>query len=138
LAQSQAHDGEPRGAGGKEVLGRFSLDEEIARFAPAPNQSGRRAETLIKTDGLRVVLVTMHAGIMLHDHVAPGPITIQALRGRFAIRVNGEEHELPAGELIAIETGVRHAVEAREEGAFLLTIGGTGAAPTAEGLGDTG
>jgi quercetin dioxygenase-like cupin family protein len=105
------------------VLGAFRLDDEIARFRPESGTSGRRAETLIKTTGLRVVLVTMNAGAALHEHSAPGPITIHALRGHFTVRVEGTPRDLPGGELISVQTGIRHAVEAVDDGAFLLTIG---------------
>ncbi|HET7035766.1 MAG TPA: cupin domain-containing protein [Thermomicrobiaceae bacterium] len=107
------------------ILGRFDFDSEIERFAPGEGASGRRAETLIKTDGLRVVLVTMRAGAALHEHTAPGPITIQALRGHLTVSVEGtnEEQQLQSGQLIAIAPGVRHAVRAQDAAAFLLTIG---------------
>ena len=67
------------------LLGAFKIDDEIAKYRPDDNEAGRRAETLIKTDGLRVVLVTMLADITLHEHTAPGPITIHAIRGRFVV-----------------------------------------------------
>jgi quercetin dioxygenase-like cupin family protein len=105
------------------ILGAFRLDEEIERFRPDSGASGRRAETLIKVDGLRVVLVTMNAGAELHEHSAPGPITIHAINGSFTVRVENSPHDLPMGSMIAIGTGVRHAVQAIEPGAFLLTIG---------------
>lgn len=112
------------------VLGEFTLADEIARFPPGDQGGGRRAETLIKTEGLRVVLVTMHAGVELHEHTAPGPITIQAVRGRFAVDVAGTEHALAPGSLIGIAVGERHSVRALEDGAFMLTIGGrAGRAP---------
>jgi quercetin dioxygenase-like cupin family protein len=104
------------------VLGRFTLGAEIERFQPGAGASGRRAETLVKTDRLRLVLVTMRAGATLEEHTAPGPITIQSLRGRFAVTVEGTAYELSDGELIAVEAGVRHAVRAIVDGAFLLTI----------------
>jgi quercetin dioxygenase-like cupin family protein len=107
---------------GQEILGAFDLAAEIERFPPGEGASGRRAETLVKTDRLRLVLVTMRAGAMLEEHTAPGPITIQALRGRFAVSVADREHDLGEGGLIAVEAGVRHAVRAVEAGAFLLTI----------------
>ncbi len=109
------------------TLGTFAIDEEIERFQPAERGGGRRAEILIKVHGLRVVLVTMRQGIELHEHTAPGPISIQALRGRFTVEVDGEHRPLAAGSLIGIAAGVRHTVIADEDGAFLLTIGGTGA-----------
>ncbi len=106
------------------LLGRFNLDEEIARFKPnEDNVAGRRAETLIKNERLRVVLVTMRTGITLHAHSAPGPITIHVLRGRFKVTYGGVEVELAEGSLISLDTAVRHEVETLDEGAFLLTIG---------------
>ena len=103
--------------------GFFDLAEEIERFPPDDDASGRRAETLVKTDHLRVVLVTLRAGAALHEHTAPGPITIQTLRGRMSATYDGQERELGPGQLLALAAGVRHAVRAIEAGAFLLTIG---------------
>lgn len=104
------------------TLGSFDLEEEIGRFPPGDDPSGRRAETLVKSDRLRVVLVTMRRGAELREHDAPGPITIQALRGRFAVAVGSERRELPAGSVIALAADARHAVRALDDGAFLLTI----------------
>jgi quercetin dioxygenase-like cupin family protein len=104
------------------ILGAFDLAAEIERFRPGEGASGRRAETLVKTDRLRLVLVTMRAGAALEEHTSPGPITIQALRGRFAVTVRNQEHELNETGLIALDAGVPHAVRAVDAGAFLLTI----------------
>ena len=111
------------------LLGAFNVEEEIERFRPGDTEAGRRAETLIKVDGLRVVLVTMRAGISLHEHVAPGPITIHALRGWFNVTFENQERELGPGDLLSLAPGVRHAVETLAEGAFLLTIGWGTSAP---------
>lgn len=105
------------------ILGQFALARDIDRLTPREDASGRRAETLIKTDRMRVVLVTMRQGIELNEHTAPGPITIQALQGSFIVSVGETERTLAAGDLIAINTRVPHAVRAVEDGAFLLTIG---------------
>ncbi|MBX6341316.1 MAG: cupin domain-containing protein, partial [Thermomicrobiaceae bacterium] len=107
----------------KGVLGQYVLETEIGRLDPAAIGVDRRAETLVKTDRMRVVLVTMRPEAALHEHVAPGPITIQALRGRFTVTIEDERRDLPAGSLIVIDAHVRHAVHAVEDGAFLLTIG---------------
>jgi quercetin dioxygenase-like cupin family protein len=106
----------------RTTLGHFDLTAEIERFPPGDEPSGRRAETLVKDDQLRVVLVTMRAGAELREHEAPGPITIHALRGRFAVAVGGEERELAAGSVVALAASARHAVRALDDGAFLLTI----------------
>jgi len=104
------------------ILGEFRLQDEIDRLQPGDSRSGRRAETLIKTDRLRVVLVTMRAGAELQEHSAPGPITIQALEGAFEVTVGVAVRPLEAGSLISIQAGARHAVRATGDGAFLLTI----------------
>ena len=105
------------------VLGSFDLSNEIRRFDPADRTSGRRAETLIKTEHLRMVLVTMNAGAELQEHEAPGPITIHALTGAFVVTVDNGDVDLPTGHVISIKPKARHAVRAIEDGAFLLTIG---------------
>lgn len=105
------------------LLGAFNVDEEIERFPPGDTAAGRRAVTLVKSEGLRVVLVTMRAGIMLHEHTAPGPITIHAIHGRFVVTFEDQERELGPGDLVSLGSGFRHAVRTIEDGAFLLTIG---------------
>jgi quercetin dioxygenase-like cupin family protein len=110
----------------RRVLGAFDLAAEGERLPPGDEPAGRRAETLVKEERLRVVLVTMRGGAELREHSAPGPITIQALRGRFAVDAGGERRELPAGTLLALAAGAPHAVRALEDGAFLLTIGWAG------------
>lgn len=106
------------------LLGSFELAAEIDRYPPGEHGGGRRSEILVKADGLRVVLVTMRAGAELHEHIAPGPIMIQAIQGEFAVSVEAQEQPCPTGRVIAIGRGVRHAVRAVSDGAFLLTIGG--------------
>ncbi len=99
------------------------LDDEIARMDPEESAAGRRAETLVKSDQIRVVLVTMQAGARLNSHCAPGPITVHALSGSFDVRAGSEPARVGPGQLVTIEPRVRHDVAAVEAGAFLLTIG---------------
>ena len=108
----------------ERILIDVALGGAIARLTP-DTPSGRRSETLLKTPTLRVVLVTLRAGAELHEHTAPGVVTIQALEGRFAVTVEGDEREMAAGAFIALDANVRHAVRAIEDGAFLLTIAWT-------------
>lgn len=109
-----------------DILGQFVLADEIANYRPTGGAAGRRAETLVKDERLRVVLVTMRSGAALQTHTAPGPITIHVLRGRMTVSVAGEQRTLGQGALLAIAAGAPHAVEAVEDGAFLLTIGWDG------------
>lgn len=108
------------------ILGDFTLGDSVERLAPDV-PSGRRSETLVKTPTLRVVLVTMRTGTELHEHTAPGVITMQGVQGRFTVTGEGEARELAMGSLLALDAHARHAVLAIEDGAFLLTIAWSGA-----------
>ena len=93
----------------QETITQFDLNAEIERFPPDV-PSGRRSETLIKTPRLRVVLIYVRAGTELREHVAPGTITVQPIRGRFAFTAADDEREIAVGTLVSVEGGVRHAV----------------------------
>lgn len=83
----------------------------------------KHSKTLLKTDRLRLILITMNAGTTLRRHSAPGPVTIQPVSGRFTIAVEGgNTHTLKRNEVVAIKSGVPHSVAAGEDGAFLLSI----------------
>ncbi|MBA2278598.1 MAG: cupin domain-containing protein [Chloroflexia bacterium] len=105
------------------VYSAFNLDDEIARFPPDPETEARhRAETLLKTETLRVVLITMLTGGHMHAQDAPGALTIHVLRGALRLQAAERTAELGTGEIIALAPGVRYAIEGAEDGAFLLTI----------------
>ena len=109
---------------GSNVYGPAQLGEEIGRYQPGDRESvsGRRSEILVKTDDLRVLLVTMRAGATLAEHSAPGTITIHAIQGEVVVDADGATHDLRVGSLVSLAAGVRHSVRARTDGAFLLTI----------------
>lgn len=106
------------------VLNQCSLADEIERLTPSQaDESGRRAEILVKEDDLRVTLVTMRAGIHMAEHTAPVSISIQALTGRIEVLYEGGTATLGPGDFISLRKGVKHSVRAIEDGAFLLTLG---------------
>ncbi|HYH11873.1 MAG TPA: cupin domain-containing protein [Thermomicrobiales bacterium] len=109
---------------GKKIYGKANLAEVVATIPPDPETEARhRAQILIKTDTIRVVVVSMVEGGELQEHTAPGPITIHSIEGTIEVNVEGESHILDAGELISLAPGVRHAVRCAKDGYFLLTIG---------------
>lgn len=109
---------------GATIYGQANIAEVLATIPPDPDSEARhRAQILIKTDTIRVVLVSILEGGELQEHTAPGPITIHALEGAIDVSVEGAAHTLNAGELISLAPGVRHAVRGLRDGAFLLTIG---------------
>lgn len=108
----------------EKIYGIANLPGVIESFPPDPNSKARhRANILVKTDTIRVVLVTMLKDGELQEHSAPGPITVQVLKGAVDFSVDDESHVMQQGDLISLAPGVRHAVRGVEDGAFLLTIG---------------
>lgn len=83
---------------------------------------GHNARTLIKFPDLRVVIVAMRPGSRLHEHRTAARITIQVLVGHIRLHVDGNVVELRFGDLLSLDRGLPHDVEAIDESAFLLTL----------------
>lgn len=101
----------------------FDLAEDM-RVVRAELEAGhaRMARTLVKEGPLRLTLIGIRAGGAMHEHVAEGPITIHALEGSVTVHAEGDAKTLSAGELMALDGGVRHDVRSADGGIFLLTL----------------
>lgn len=108
---------------GNMIYGVFSLPREIDKFPPDPDTEARhRAEILVKTETIRVVLVTMLSEGLMHEHDTPGPVTVHVLSGRMSLSIDGAEKTLKGGDFLSVAPGVRLEVTCLDDGAFLLTI----------------
>lgn len=108
---------------GNRIYGIFNLPAEIDKYPPDSETEARhRAEILVKTDTIRVVLVTMVSRGFMHEHDVPGPVTLQVLSGQMSLTIDGGEKRLNGGDLLSVAPGVRLEVTCVDNGAFLLTI----------------
>ncbi len=82
----------------------------------------RNGITLLKTDGLRVVLVAMHAGTSIPVHKAEGPIAVEVLAGHVVLSAGGQDLSLGEGQLLTLQAGIPHGLHAVEDCSCLLTI----------------
>ncbi len=109
-----------------EQIIRHNIGSELEKLKAAPSwqrESGRSAETLVKYDAFRIVLVRMKTGSYMSHHRAEGPISIHALRGKIRVHLPEDRTEdLEPGDLLTLERSLEHDVEALDESAFLLTI----------------
>ena len=64
----------------------------------------------------------MQTGAKMDEHHSDGRISIQVLRGSIRIRAQEKSFDLTPARLFALDRSIKHAVEAREDSAFLLTI----------------
>lgn len=101
-----------------------ATEQEIAKLKASDQwrRESRAALTLVKTQAVTIVLIVLHAGAILKEHHAEGPITIAVLEGAIRFKASGEEQLLRRGGLLALGHGIQHEVEALEESAFVLTV----------------
>lgn len=101
----------------------FDIARELQQLhGEAGWQTGHNAKTLVKYDGLRIVLIALKARSKILEHHTEGQISIQTVVGHIEVRAQGRTFELRSGGLLALDQGLPHDVEAVEESAFLLTI----------------
>jgi hypothetical protein len=92
------------------VLSSFNLAEEISRIRREKGWQegpGRVTRMLAKAPGLRVALIV---------------ISIQPVDGSVRFTLPGGGVDLHKGELLVLEPGIPHRVEALEDAAFVLTL----------------
>ena len=74
---------------------------------------------------MTLVLVALRRGSVMHEHRAPSASTVVLLSGRAAfVAGGGARTELEPGSMAAFSAEVPHAVEALEDAAYLVIIGG--------------
>jgi quercetin dioxygenase-like cupin family protein len=102
----------------------FTLQDEIARLRsePAWQRGERNAITLTKGPDFRVILTVMKTGARIQEHHVDARLTLQILAGRVRFALPDESRDLVTGQLLALDSGIAHDIEALEESAFLLTI----------------
>jgi quercetin dioxygenase-like cupin family protein len=99
---------------------------EIARLKgePAWASGDRHGSSLIKGDGINVALMMLKKGAKLQQHHTRAPITVQVIEGRINFIAKGKTQLVTAGTIVALDRAIEHSVEAVEESALLLTVGG--------------
>jgi uncharacterized protein (DUF2249 family)/quercetin dioxygenase-like cupin family protein len=88
-------------------------------------------KVLMEEPGYRMVLLNVRAGQLVPEHASKGMVTIQAILGHISLFAGPFPDELYAGEIICIESGVPHRIEAIEDSALLvLSTGGPASSMT--------
>ena len=84
--------------------------------------SDRNAITVFKTDGLRIVLIGLHAGAEMARHAADGIISAHVLEGSIVFSTDDRSLTLGAGQVGALHQLIPHTVKAEADSFFLLTL----------------
>lgn len=111
--------------GSAELLRNFNLEEALrqARSEPGMQSAGGRVtHMLTRGPGLRIGLIAMKSGSQWQEHKTESRIIVQVIEGHIRFSLKERAWELRKGELLVLEPGIPHSVEALAETAFLLTL----------------
>jgi quercetin dioxygenase-like cupin family protein len=102
------------------------IKAEIARLKsePAWASGDRHGSSLVKGDGINVALMMLKKGAKLQQHHTRAPITLNVIEGRINFIARGKTQLAAAGTMVALDRAIEHSVEALEESAIVLTVGG--------------
>ncbi len=64
----------------------------------------------------------MKKGQVMKEHKTPFPIAVELYSGSITFGVEGQKHQLSAGDLLALEGAVPHDLEATEDSIIRLTL----------------
>ncbi|MGN8244139.1 cupin domain-containing protein [Cellulomonas soli] len=93
------------------------------------------SRTVLRADGVRLVLFAFDAGQVLTEHTAAMPVLLQTLDGHLRIGAAGRVVDLVPGGVVHLDTRVPHTVEALEPSRLLLTMIDSRARPVGDGTG---
>ena len=82
----------------------------------------REIQILMADRWRKLVLIQLRRGVLLADHSARVPITIQAIAGTGTLRVGNEQHALLPGVLVPLDAHTVHNVQADPAVAILISF----------------
>ncbi len=99
---------------------REELEAQLERAREA--RAGRTSKTLVKEGPLRITLVALRKGAQMTKHHVDGQASTHVLRGWLTIGTERGATEPSGGDVLVLNRGVEHAVSARSDSAFLITM----------------
>ncbi len=90
-----------------------------ARFSP---------KVLANEPGYRMVLLCLRAGQSVPEHSTSGKVTVYAVRGHITFYEGDIPCELRTAEVVSVDPGVLHRLEAHEDSVLLVLATGSAAA----------
>lgn len=79
-------------------------------------------DVLLETPFVRELRIAMYAHQVMRDHESDHPVTIEVIEGAVTLSTETQEIILPKGEIVVLEGGVKHHVEAIQESLLRLSI----------------
>lgn len=80
------------------------------------------SRTLMKSSSGSLTLFAFDAGQHLSEHTCPFDAIAQVIEGAAEIVIDGNSHEVSAGQIVLMPADIPHAVNARQKFKMLLTM----------------
>ncbi|AKJ67620.1 cupin [Pandoraea thiooxydans] len=93
---------------------------DIRPLGPALKDA--KSVTLVRSERLEVIRLMLPAGKHIPEHRVPGEITVQCLEGRLKFSTPAATHTMRAGDLLFVEPGHAHWLEALDDTSVLVTL----------------
>lgn len=81
-------------------------------------------KVLINQPGYRLILLNLRAGQKVPEHATRETVTVYAITGQITFYADGVPASLRAGEVLCIDVGVPHMIEASEDSSLLVLAAG--------------
>lgn len=78
--------------------------------------------SLLKTPSLQLMRIVLPQGRSLPEHHVPGALTVHCLEGEVIVTTPQRDCPLQAGQLVMLEGGVPHALQAVQDSSLLVTV----------------
>jgi len=77
---------------------------------------------LLETEHSKEIRIAMRSGQIMKEHKTPFPIVVEVFEGKIDFGVQGKVLQLKKGDLIALDGGIPHDLEAKEDSTVRLTL----------------
>ena len=91
-------------------------------------------QVLMDTDAGKEIRIAFQKGQVMKEHKTPFPIVVEIFEGAINFGVNGVVHNLKRGDMIGLEGGVPHDLEALETSTVRLSLNKGDSAKRVEGV----
>lgn len=86
------------------------------------SEEATTSRVVVNNPLLRQVLFSFDAGQVLTEHASPRAVIVQMISGRIDFEIEGEHHDMGAGDVVYLAPNQRHALRAVEPSYMALTL----------------